>query len=277
MEGILERREREQLFYSSIPYIGPPPENEKIYLILGHGITRTTERISIPINRRIAYTAHCGDKIDEDAIIHTESLFFLQQLEPLNRKEPVEYYDRWHDENIKVKQYKSNLTDSEITLLLWYPGLHGRVVLNTSGIYEYTKTKHQTMEKILLDIDENGANIISQDDVKQAFKNSIYPTVENVLELFTDYTQEEEGAKVETLPFDVFEKLFQFSKKISSLMKNKNKKPILIIASSCRIFDEEIDIDEQINARINSFGIKKKKSKKKKRINRRKSRMTKRK
>jgi len=177
-----------------------------------------------------------------------------------------EYYYEWDGDRIIVKQFGSRLTDYSIHLLLWYQKKEtpNVITLHPSGTYFYRKTTEEYIIQTLTD------GRITKDNVRIAFKSSVHPKVKTVIKLFGEN---------DSMLFTDFFKLFTFSLKISDIIeinnKIKNKKPTLIIASSCRGFGYVSH--STVEARDDSFGgnitRKRQKKIKKKTMHRKKSRM----
>jgi hypothetical protein len=260
-------------FYNGIWEYKQPPQEHKI-LLLGHGGSDIpAHRIRIPSNVRVVGTATCGMKAFQSKLANIEESFFVKELPPLGvgivsetKQKVNEYYDEWGGNQIIVKQVGSSLTDYSIELLLWYEQTPGVITLHPSGTYFYHKTTDAYIIQTLTD------RTITTDNIRIAFNSSIYPTVETVIKLFD---------QKESMLFDDFYELFKFSLKISDLIRInntvKNKKPTLIIASSCRVFDYVSPAT--IRARLNSIGgnitRKRQKKIKKKTMHRKKTRMKK--
>ena len=258
-------------FDNGIWVLKQPPQEHKI-LVLGHGHSNIpARRIKIPSNVRVVGTATCGMEAFQTRLDNVEESFFTKELPPLGiafsnetKTKVNEYYDEWGGNQIIVKQVGSRLTDYSINLLLWYEQTPSVITLHPSGTYFYHKTTDAYIIQTLSD------RTITTNNIRIAFNSSVYPKVETVIELFD---------QKESMLFDDFVKLFTFSLKISDIIKInnkiKNKKPTLIIASSCRGFDYVSPLT--ISARVNSFGgnitRKIQKKIKKKTMHRKKSRM----
>ena len=234
-------------------------EQEPKYILFGHGKITKTERLKIPKGSRLVTTALCGESTDEYTLERTENRFFHSSLDPLQVKIADAYYDTWHGEEIIVRNSGSDITDSNISLLLFHRAPNMSILLCTSGIYEYKKTGSQKMNRFELKKDrETNFNIISQGDVSKIFETSLYPIVSEVLKIFISGREE-----YDTLPFSTFELKFKNKFPQKSLIGIINGLPpnSMLIASSCRIFDDsELSPDEQNEAKDNSFDGKRKRS-----------------
>ena len=233
--------------------------SEKRFLMLGHGTIHKIKRIPIPDGVRLVYTSHCGDIARDSALNATEGNFFGRGLDPLpiiyepsppTRKR--EYNTTWHGEEIIVKTGGARLTNSSILPLLWFswfePDFTESVLLRTSGLYLYNDTEDQDMDDIILP--RRNGPVITIDIVRQIFKNSHYPTVENVIKLF-----DKSELTFYTFKTRFEERFLQRSiKTIMNLCKRTTASPCLVIVSSCRIFDGNMPRDTMIDARRNSFG-----------------------
>jgi hypothetical protein len=215
-------------------------EQEHKYILFGHGLITSADRLEIPNGRRLVMTALCGDTVNEYRLEKTEANFFKELLDPLQMNEIDDaYYDTWHGEDIIVRNSGSDITDSNISLLLFYTLKNGSIMLCTSGIYEYEKTGSQLIDRFNLGISKHGDTIITRNDVLRIFKTSLYPTLD-----------------VHVMRFHYFK--IQFEKKFpqKSLIGIINDLPpnSMLIASSCRIFDNSaLSLDEQNEAKDNSF------------------------
>ena len=225
-------------------------EQEPKYILFGHGLITKAERLEIPNGSRLVMTALCGDAVGEYRLENTEANFFKELLEPLQMKFADVYYDTWHDERIIVRNSGSDITDSNISLLLFYTLTNGSIMLCTSGIYKYENTGSQLIDRFILDRSKHGDTLITRNDVLRIFKTSIYPTLVDVLKIFDDF------GNVSAMRFHYFKNNFEKKFPQKSLIGIINGLPpnSMLIASSCRIFDDSaLSLDEQNEAKDNSF------------------------
>jgi len=228
-------------------------EEEPKYALFGHGLITSAVRLEIPNGSRLVTTALCGESTDEYTLEKTENNFFSRSLAPLQMNEFADTYkDTWHGEDIIVRNSGSDITDSNISLLLFHRLPNMSILLCTSGLYEYEKTEMQIMNRFVLKKDrKTNLNIISQTDVSKIFRTSLYPIVSEVLKIFILGED-----RYNTLPFSTFELKFKEKFPQKSLIGIINDLPpnSMLIASSCRIFDNSaLSLDEQNEAKDNSF------------------------